>query len=418
MTKFNFSDIKFGVKENRFYHNIGDDFACFALWKSARPYRDEIRRLLSEEFEILAELEIKWSEKYFNDNASRLYEVPINYKSVKEDWKSNHAKKIGDTTFILFIIKDNTPQYSYAMSVSKKIELSNLNVVRVKYQMRDLIEKDTGAKYGVHSTNNIYEFFYQVPLLLGVDLFEKILDNKKIEEKFIEKDLEGAGGWSNYHYLFKLLNVASNYLVQRGFETLPFENEEKDIDFLTDNYQRLASLLGAYQEPLKPYKGNVLVNNEKIDVDIRFVGDKYYDASWQKNMLEERKLNNGVYIPREDDYFFSLLYHCKVQKKEVKKKYIPILKELANNLNFQWFTPELLADNKSIGNILNGYFQSQGYSYENPIDAGVIKNGEVIKYLPINLVFKPNVSAKQRIKKMIKSFLPKEVVSLLRKNSK
>src|SRR5690606_15186604 len=386
-----------------------------ALWKIARPYRNKIRKLLSEEFEILAELEVKWSEKYFNDNASRLYEVPLNHNIEKENWKSNHANKIGDATFILFIVKDYAPDYSFAMSVSKKIELSNLKVVQIKYQIRDLIEKDTGVKYSVHSTNNILEFFYQVPLILGVEMFEKILRGERLEEKNIAKDLEGAGGWDTYEQMFKLLNVSSNYLVQRGFESLPFENDEKDIDFLTDNYQRLASLLGAYQQTLKPYKCHVIINNEKIDVDIRFIGDKYYDASWQKNMLDAKKINEGVYVPREDDYFFSLLFHCKVQKKEVKKKYIPILEDLAQKLKFQWFSSELLNDSKSIGNILKGYFQAQGYYYEDPIDTGVLKNNEVIRYLPVNTVFKSNKSANEKLKKMIKLIIPKGVISFIRK---
>lgn len=167
----NYSAIKFEKTSEGFTHNLTADFACFALWKNARPYRSAIRKLLLSQFELLLETEIVWSEQYFHQNANRLYEAPL-FEASKMSKTSLHSDKIGDNRFVLFVVKDPKPQYTYAMSVSKKIELSNLNVVKAKYTMRDWIEKDSGTKYGVHSTNSIYEFFVQVPLLLGADLFK------------------------------------------------------------------------------------------------------------------------------------------------------------------------------------------------------------------------------------------------------
>src|SRR5699024_310937 len=109
--------------------------------------------------------------------------------------------------------------------------------------------------YAIHSTNNIYEFFFQVPLLLGVKLFEKIISEEHIQLNVLRKDLEGANGWNSWNEVIDILNATTNYLVLRGFETLPMYNPEKDIDVLTDNYQRFASVLGAEQINKKPYKG-------------------------------------------------------------------------------------------------------------------------------------------------------------------
>src|SRR5690554_2283663 len=154
-----YSDIIFKQQSTGFVHNLKEDYACFILWKSARSYRDKIRDLFSSEFTVLLETEIEWSEEHFHSNASRLYEAPIYFETPLNDVISGHAKKIGDNKFILFVVKDDSPKYTYAMSVSGKIEMSNLNVVKAKYQMRDWIQADTGVKYGVHSTNNIFEFF-------------------------------------------------------------------------------------------------------------------------------------------------------------------------------------------------------------------------------------------------------------------
>lgn len=409
-----YSDLNFDYKNGKFQHNLNDDYALFAVWKTARPFLKEIREILSENFEVLLETKIIWSEKYFHENASRLYEVPLNSEITENTWDSGHAKKIGDTSFYLFVIKDSSPNYSYAQSVSKKIELSNLNVVNIKYQIRDIVLEHTGAKYGIHSTNNIYEFFVQGPLLLGVEVFKKLFITP-VKLPVIEKDLEGAGGWKNYHELFEVLNVSSNYLIQRSYETLPDVNEDKDIDFLTDSYQRFASILGMNQYAQKPYKGSLIVEKEEISIDIRFVGDEYYPGKWQQRMLDRKKMKNNVFVPREDDYFFSLLFHCKVQKPEVKDKYYGILEKLASGLNFQWFKREDLDNNKSSAELLRGYFLSEDYFYTDPIDSGVYKNDNIIKYLPKNGSTTIKPTWKMRLKKKIVRLLPEKVIVSIKK---
>jgi|SRR5690554_3687789 len=410
-----YSDIHFHQSEDAFKHNLGDDFACFALWKSARPYQDKIRELLQQDFSIVLEAEIEWTEEHFQSNALRLYEAPIYYGTSMSELKSGHFKKIGDTKFILFIVKDKRPKYTYAMSVSGKIEISNMNIVKAKYQMRDWVQVETGIKYGIHSTNNIFEFFFQVPLLLGKERFIRILNGEKIEEKYIPKDLEGAGGWKSYQEMFDILNLTTNYLVQRGFKTLPESNPEMDIDFLTDNHQRLASALGISQRRNKSYKGFLTVNEEEVSIDIRYVGDKYYSVNWAQNILSNKNLVNGVFVPRKDDYFFSLLYHAKVQKPAVKNKYIPILNKIAQELEFDWYTTTFLDNNETIGKLLNGYFLAHSYVYENPLDNGVYKNKEVIAYLP-----KPNASQQtkekyKRVKYIARKLFPGSVIRGIKK---
>src|SRR5690606_29226449 len=102
---------------------------------------------------------------------TRIYEEPIFIDEDKTTRRSDHANKIGDRRFRLFVIKDLHPKYSYAKSVSGKIELSNLNIVEAKYLFRDWVFNVSGINYAIHSTNSIAEFYYQVPLILGIDIF-------------------------------------------------------------------------------------------------------------------------------------------------------------------------------------------------------------------------------------------------------
>src|SRR5690606_32235192 len=191
---YNYSDIKFSKENNHFFHNLNEDYGCFIVWESARYYKEKIRNHLSLNFEILFETEIEWSSRNFHNNASRLYEDPL-YDSVsKSDRISGFGTKIGHNVFTLFVIKDYKPDYSYAISTSKIIELSNLKVMNLKKEFRNWVYDDLGIQYAVHATDNIYEFFVQGPLLLGVDLFKSILDGKKSSIERMTKDLEGADG--------------------------------------------------------------------------------------------------------------------------------------------------------------------------------------------------------------------------------
>ncbi len=409
-----FSDIHFEQEGNNFYHNLEADFACFALWKPARPYIGRIRELLISSFDILLETEIVWSDENLKQNARRLYEIPIKTYVPVEKWPVGHEKKIGDNKFILFVVKDNNPEYTYAMAVSKKIELANLNVIKAKYQIRDWIFKDSKIKFAIHSTNNIGEFFFQAPLILGVDIFKKLINGETLQIDRITKDLEGASGWRNWQEVFEILRLTCNYLVLRGFETLPINNPENDLDVLTDNHQRFASVLGATQLSHQSYKGRFRVNNEDVSLDIRFIGDKYYDIAWAKEMLQTKINRNGVFVPRKDHYFFSLLFHAKVQKPKVKTKYIGVLNELAEDLNLHWYKTEILKDDSAVGHILNGYFRSYGYYYEDPIDRAVYKNKLVIKNLQ-NLKFSLSKFWSKKIETKLTIMLPSRAIHFLKK---
>ena len=66
-----YSDITFSKKSDSFSHNLDNDISLFAVWKSARPFRSDIRELLASQFEVLLETEIEWSEEKNNLNIQK-----------------------------------------------------------------------------------------------------------------------------------------------------------------------------------------------------------------------------------------------------------------------------------------------------------------------------------------------------------
>lgn len=344
--------------------------ACFAIWEEGRGKEEAIIDELSENFKLVANFLIYWTNDNYTRNIHRLYQRAGGNSEFK-----GYDKKIGRPPFRFLIVEDPNPSYALMRNVSGLIETSNKNVVRMKYEFRSWFEKE----YQVHSSNNDSEFFFQATLVLGTEWLMEALADPCFVSKEIHKDLEGADGWTSWSELFSVLNTCSNYLVLRNFDSLPQEPGGGDVDFLCDDFQRLASLANVYQRQDRPYKGFARVAGAEIPIDIRFVGDGYYPCAWQKDMLARRKKHKGIYIPVLEDYFFSVLYHCKVHKREVDKKYRHVLADVANEMQWDWFSEVDVADDVQVGNLLKGYLQSRKYYHEYPVDAGVYRNDKFIE---------------------------------------
>lgn len=350
-----------------------DDYACFAIWNAALVKQDEISADLADKFDVIGDFEIHWSQKHYNRNIARLYERNGGFEEF-EQWND----KIGPPPFRFIIVRDRKPVYTWKQSVSGAIEPSNENIVAAKYKYRAMFEKE----YQIHSSNNISELLAQIALVLGPDRAQRVLSSTTCSPETLHKDLEGAEGWENWHDLFAVLNFGCKYLVLRNYEGLPAQLEDTDIDFLCDHFQRLASAANVDQSEARPFKGTINVDGQSVSVDIRYVGDGYYPAPWQIDMLQRRTALAGFYVPAPDDLFFSLLYHCKVQKPTVKPKYGPELGTLAQKLRFSWFDPSVLDDDVQSARLLAGYLRARGFVYENPVDQGVFENGPIVDKLP------------------------------------
>lgn len=73
--------------------------------------------------------------------------------------------------------------------------------------------------------------------------------------------------------------------------------------------------------------------DREIALDIRTVGDGYYDKKWQKHMMKNRRLHPiGFYTMCSEDYTFSLIYHAIYQKNELSDEYLRRLRVMWSEL--------------------------------------------------------------------------------------
>lgn len=199
--------------------------------------------------------------------------------------------------------------------------------------------------------------------------------NGEINNEFpiiLNDDLLGSKSWASLTFLFDFLNKYSNWLVLRNFEDLNdsyvFEDGD-DIDILCEEIIFFTALMNAKKRSGERCSYFVTVNDFQIPLDIRFIGDKYYDPVWSKDMLIRKVFTNGIPTPCQSDYFYSLLYHIKLQKNFVKPVYIERLDNLAIEMNFL-LPKHFIIDDSVCLEVLNSFLKTYNYYYTYTDDAG------------------------------------------------
>ena len=179
--------------------------------------------------------------------------------------------------------------------------------------------------------------------------------------------------WTSIKSVFETLNNSMcNYVVLRNFENIDsdeiFIKNHEDIAFLTDDRKKLVVLLNAKS---RRFFDNgihyfILINNVKVKIDIREVGDCYYDPKWEIDMLKNKVINDlGCYVMDTRNYFYSLTYHALLQKNNLSKDYKTKLLEMSKTLNLN-----VDSENTLLLSLIE-FVRGGGYSFMYPKDCEV-----------------------------------------------
>lgn len=415
---FRLSDLNYDFnKEGYFTHNYNRDLQFVILWENGRKSEKKVLDIIKSEFEIKYCAEISWSKEYRRANFNRLY-------SQQMDSKSNlkKHKRVGMGDFLCVVFEDHNPNYQYLKSLSGDIFIGNKNAVDIKYTIRELLGDNL-----LHGTANLSEFYHHGSLIFHEGLLNQIISTSSWDGKinYLQQDIAGTEGWESFEEFFKTVNYSSDWVVLRNHEYLPnnFWGNDKDIDLMCDNLKKFASASNAIKRKGGISAYETIVEGKKVLLDIRYVGDNYYDSVWEVEMLN-RKMFKGGHVPilRDDDYFFSLLYHAKLQKKEVKDVYIPRLIKLGKQIGLDDITEEMILKDKDSAKILNGFLNEKGYYFSKPHDTGVYLNNDAYKYITAHpLINKDSIKTRgikfisRVVPSPIKNLLPKKIKSIITK---
>lgn len=226
--------------------------------------------------------------------------------------------------------------------------------------------------------------------------------------------------WEQIENAFLQLNTECKYLILRNFEGF-FDDilieGHNDIDVLCagrKDRKKMVHILDA--EPRIGVDNGIhykfMYKGKEIALDIRTVGDGYYDRSWQKAMLKKRCFNSiGFYTMDQENYFYSLIYHSIYQKESLSQEYLDRLREMSSTLHE--------ADQIDFEKALLQFMVQNHYRYTFTYDKYVILYfnrplvGSYIKY-PVEIKFRHKMEkileyifgkmngAKVRLEKLIK----------------
>lgn len=182
--------------------------------------------------------------------------------------------------------------------------------------------------------------------------------------------------WDGIYQMFDSLNKSGiPYVVLRNYEEITEENfycsGHADIDFLVADNKKVKQVLSAKKRFTEDDGIHYLVNisGEDVVIDVRTVGDDYYDRKWEKEIVKTRVLHSsGFFVPDDLNYYYSLIYHAILQKKEISEEYVQRLNQMAAGLGISAQTVQAhLAE-------LDAFMQMHHYSYTYPHDIWVPLN--------------------------------------------
>ncbi len=350
------------------------EYHLFIVWEAARYKEDFILKDIAKQFEIIYQIEVGWSHKYFSDNLTRFYGVNLPSGSEKE-------KHIGVGKFLTVIVRDYN--YSYGThETSNGNKYINSKTFLAKSRYREV----TGGGHKVHGTNTPEEFSHDFALLFGCTIDEFMLKHKPSSSRSIKHsdDVVGYSGWSSLEQVFHILNQTHNYVVMRNFSPLPdgyYANEHGDIDFLVRDYEAVRYVLNA--QPVFPeghrVHNRIVVGEDEVLLDLRYVGDGYYDTAWQEDILNNSTEYRSIRVMDDENHFYSLLYHALIHKPEVAQDYIDTLSLLnkkiqatRSKINRDWISSDEAC------NHLAGFLSGKGYVITEP-EPSVYINRDVVE---------------------------------------
>lgn len=336
---------------------MNKEFGLLIIWANGRHLEETITKDIELHFNIKYRFEITWSNQSFSKNLTRFYNENLPPKCNKE-------KDCGVGPFLLFILEDMNPKYAFRKT-SKGKKRVNINF----FDSKEMYRSWCGGNQ-IHATNDTVEFRHDIILLLGKNI-DDLLCSKYSSTiiNHLEEDIVGNNGWDSLKQLFYVLNDTCEYVVLRNFDDLPdiYEvGEHSDIDFLVkrrDVFTRICNANAVYRDKLRS-KYEIKVNQKSVYIDVRYVGDGYYDAGWETNILKTRILvTQCFYTPDEENYIYSLLYHGLVQKKKIADEYLIKFEAIFGMVTI-----------KNLVDILNLFLDHNKYKYVEPKDFSVYYN--------------------------------------------
>lgn len=351
------------------------ELGLFVIWSNADRWRSTIMESIAAEFEFLGVHRVTWSPRHVTENFNRFYHS----SRLTPPYFTHFEAQKGRDPFTVITVLDRSPHYAERPTGEGR-QLVNARLFDLKVRLRS----ETGAGKAIHSTQTEREARRDLFMLFGLTIDDYLASHPAPWQATIEDhdgDVPGADGWSSLRPAFAALDALVNYAVLRNFESLPdsqIVGAHDDVDLLVDDYREAVRILNARPRygwvPRWGGRFLVRVGGSQMIFDIRFVGDGYFDARWQRQVLDRRvRTPGGVWAVEEPDYFETLAYHALLHKPRLSDEYRSRLIAMAQAQARSGWNEEALSDHRSAQALLRSITQG-GRAWIRPRDITVFYN--------------------------------------------
>lgn len=392
INNFLFSELLYRQLSNGFHtHNYDRDLQLVIIDKKNSQRLSKVKKEIKKSFNIVDSVNIVWSDSKHLENSYRLFDNKLILKE-----------------FIIIIFEDKKPSYHLTNNghENKNITFIKSNTIKLKIS---------------HITNELSDFMRLATLIFGKHELLNIINGKKVND--VSMDIVGSNGWVDFKQFIEIANMTTNWLVLRNFEYLPYDffENDKDVDMLCSDINLFTKTMNLtkWSWGIAAYQTSVAGKN--IPFDVRYIGDDYYDKLWEYDMLKNKQFTKDN-VPRMNNinYFFSLIYHSKIQKTNIKSIYVSRILQLSEKINFTHYEKNLIYQDKEIATVINNFLLLNNYTYVKPLDISVPENEFILRYLDKEIKNEITIPLPLtiRIKKYVPNFILKLIPPKIKKLTK
>jgi hypothetical protein len=294
----------------------------------------------------------------------------------------NVEEKKGTGPFLAVTVVDRAPCYATRDTLHGPAVV-NTNIFDAKKRYRDW----TGPGHLIHGSDTAPEARRDLFLLLGRDADSFLKSEGQRQDGVIarmKRDLSGAHGWQSERQLLDALNCSVNYVllgVDEGLDghRVDVSGQGSDIDLLTDNYQETIAAMNARpaigQVPRWGGRFLVKIGNHDVAFNLRPVGDRFFETTWQQAVLERRRWSeDGFFKPDDADEFETSIYHALIHHRLLPQTKKERLTSMATALGREEWLGRVLDDRALATERLDALLEERGYALVQPRDPFVYYN--------------------------------------------
>lgn len=321
----------------------------FLIWERGRHAAARIVDDIREHFVVLDAFEVTWSRAHFARSLTRFYGQSLPPGSDKE-------QRCGTGAFLLIVVEDPAP-----VAGTRTVWGSRRTVNTRMFDAKERYRAWAGSGHRVHSTVAAAETDHDLFLLLGERAAAYARASRRPWDgsfRPLARDPTGTGGWTSLAEMLTAVELTIAYVllpagVLRRVRLL--------VEGSWDHWGVEWLVAAPDEEPARGRRAEyaISVAGERLQLELRHVGDGYVDAAWQRAMLRDRvRAPAGHFVLAPSDELHLRLYEWSAHGLA-----LPSSSRLAELASAAGVPPSGVRDEPARQALLELFLREHGYAF-------------------------------------------------------